>query len=137
MTSEAIRITGLSEFQRNLKTLDNDLPKALRMAFNTAAEVVATDARGAVKVQSGRAQGSVKVRSTQKASRIVGGGNKAPYYPWLDFGGKVGRKRSVHRPFLKHGRYIYNAYFDNQPRYAQLLEQGLLDVAARAGVVID
>lgn len=137
MSTEAIRVTGLKEFQRNLKKLDADLPKALRMAFNGAADVVVKDASGRVKRKSGRAAGSVKARSTQTASRVVGGGNKAPYYPWLDFGGKVGRNRSVTRPFLKHGRYIYDAYFDNQARYAELLERGLLDVAAAAGVEVE
>jgi hypothetical protein len=130
-------VVGLREFQRNLKKLDADLPKALRVAFNGAADVVVTDARRRVATRSGRARGTVKARSTQTASRVVGGGNKAPYYPWLDFGGKVGRARSVSRPFLKHGRYIYDAYFDNQARYAQLMERALLDVAASAGVEVD
>lgn len=136
MSGEAIRVTGLKEFQRNLKKLDDDLPKALRMAFNGAADVVVQDARPRVAHRSGRAASTVKARSTQTASRVVGGGNKAPYYPWLDFGGKVGRARSVSRPFLKHGRYIYDAYFDNQSRYGELLEQGLLEVAAAAGVEV-
>lgn len=137
MTGEAIRVTGLREFRANLKKLDNDLPKALRMAFNGAADVVVNDARPRVARRSGKAAGTVKARSTQTASRVVGGGNKAPYYPWLDFGGRVGRNRSVTRPFLKEGRYIYDAYFDNRARYGELLEQGLLDVAASAGVVIE
>ena len=137
MSAEAIRVTGLAEFRRNLKTLDSELPKALRMAFNGAADIVVNDARPRVKRRSGRAAASVKARSTQTASRVVGGGNKAPYYPWLDFGGRVGRARSVSRPFLKNGRYIYDAYFDNRARYAELLEQGLLDVAASAGVGVE
>lgn len=137
MTGEAIRVTGLREFRQNLKKLDADLPKALRMAFNGAADIVVTDARPRVARRSGKAAGTVKARSTQTASRVVGGGNKAPYYPWLDFGGRVGRNHSVTRPFLKNGRYIYDAYFDNRARYGELLEQGLLDVAASAGVVIE
>lgn len=137
MSGEAIRVTGLREFQRSLKKLDADLPKALRIAFNGAADVVVNDARPRVAKRSGKAASTVKARSTQTASRVVGGGNKAPYYPWLDFGGRVGRAHSVTRPFLKHGRYIYDAYFDNQSRYGELLEQGLLDVAASAGVVIE
>src|SRR3546814_5568401 len=54
VTTEAIRITGLREFQRNLKRLDSELPKALRMAFNTAADVVADDARQEIGRASGR-----------------------------------------------------------------------------------
>lgn len=137
MTQEAIRVTGLAEFVRDLKRLDADLPKALRVAFNGCADIVVNDARSSIPSRSGKARSSVKARSTQAASRVVGGSKKVPYYPWLDFGGKVGRGRSVSRPFLKHGRYIYNAYFDNRNRYVELLEQSLLDVARQAGVEVD
>jgi hypothetical protein len=135
--ADPIKIEGLAEFTRNLKRLDTDLPKALRIAFNACADVVVADARGSIPTRSGKAKASVKARSTSTASRIVGGSTKVPYYPWLDFGGHVGRRRSVRRPFLKEGRYIYAAYFDNQARYAELVEQALLDVARQAGVEID
>jgi hypothetical protein len=135
--TDAIKIEGLAAFTRNLKKLDTDLPKALRMAFNGCADVVVNDARQSIPTKSGKAKASVKSRSTSTASRVVGGSNKVPYYPWLDFGGKVGKGGSVRRPFIKHGRYIYNAYFDNQKRYAELVEKSLLDVARQAGVEID
>ncbi|WP_020385881.1 HK97 gp10 family phage protein [Kribbella catacumbae] len=135
--TDAIKIDGLAEFTRNLKKLDSDLPKALRMAFNAAAEVVVTDARQGIPTKSGKAKASVNARSTASASRVVGGSKRVPYYPWLDFGGRVGKGRSVSRPFIKHGRYIYNAYFDNQARYAELVEQALLDVARQAGIEVD
>lgn len=135
--TEAIKIAGLSEFTRNLKKLNSDLPKALRVAFNGCAQVVVDDATPKIPTLSGKAKRSVKARSTASASRIVGGSNKVPYYPWLDFGGKVGRDRSVSRPFIKHGRYIYDAYFDNQSRYAELVERALLDACRNAGVEVD
>lgn len=134
---EPIKIEGLAQFTKNLKTLDRDLPKALRMAFNTAADVVVQDARPRIPTKSGKAKASVKARSTATASRVVGGSTRVPYYPWLDFGGRVGRSKSVRRPFLKEGRYIYRAYFSNQARYAELVETALLDVARQAGVEID
>ena len=135
--TDAIAIAGLAEFTRNLKKLDTDLPKALRVAFNGCANIVVDDAKPKVPSKSGKAKASIKARSTASASRIVGGSNKVPYYPWLDFGGKVGKGRSIGRPFIKHGRYIYNAYFDNRPRYVELLEQSLLDVIRQAGIEVD
>lgn len=135
--TEAIKIEGLDQFRANLKAMDRELPKALRLAFNAAAEIVVQDARPRVPSKSGRARASVKARSTQAYSRVAGGGNKAPYYPWLDFGGRVGRAKSVSRPFLKDGRYIYDAYFRNKARYGEVLEKALLDVAAQAGVVVE
>lgn len=135
--AEAIRIDGLKQFRANLKAMDSALPKALRLAFNEAADIVVTDARGRVPARSGNARGSVKARSTQTYSRVVGGGNKAPYYPWLDFGGRVGRNRSVRRPFIKDGRYIYDAYHRNRNRYVEVLQDALVQVAREAGIEVD
>jgi hypothetical protein len=134
---DPIQVTGLREFSRNLKKLDSDLPKALRIALNQAADIVVSDARPKVPRKSGRAAASIKARSTRTASRVVGGSNRAPYYPWLDFGGRVGRNKSVRRAFLKEGRYIYKSYFDNSDEFAKVLEEALLDVARQAGVEVD
>lgn len=133
MSAPELRIEGLKEFNRSLKALDSELPKAVRLALNSAADVVVSDAKPRVPSKGGRARGTVKARSTRTESRVVGGGNRAPYYPWLDFGGRVGRRHSVKRPFLKHGRYIYNAYFRNRGEYQKVMEAELLDVAKRAG----
>lgn len=135
--ADPIKIVGLDEFRNNLRTLDRELPKALRLAFNEAADIVVQDARPRVPSKSGKARGSVKVRSTQSAVRISGGGNKAPYYPWLDFGGRVGRKKATVRPFLKDGRYIYHAYFRNTTRFTEVLERNLLKVAEQAGIEVE
>lgn len=135
--TDAVKIDGLAQFTRNLKKLDTDLPKALRVAFNGCADVVVNDARGSIPTKSGKAKASVKSRSTSTASRVVGGSKSVPYYPWLDFGGRVGKGGSVKRPFIKHGRYIYNAYFDNRAKYAVLVEKALLDVARQAGIEVD
>lgn len=136
--ADSIQITGLKEFRSGLKAMHKDLPKALRVAFNDAADVVVMDARPKIPSRSGRAKGSVKARSTQTSSRVVGGGNKAPHYPWLDFGGRVGRRNSVKRPFLKEGRYIYNAYFRNKRsgRYQEILSDGLIKVGRDAGIEV-
>lgn len=134
---EPIRVQGLAEFSRNLKKLDSDLPKALRIALNDAADVVVGEARPRVPRRSGRAAASIKARSTRTAARVQEGGRRAEYMPWLDFGGRVGRNRSVRRPFIKEGRYIYRAYFDNSSRFQAVLEQALIDVARSAGIEVE
>lgn len=133
---DPVRIEGLREFQRGLKSLDRDLPKALRLAFNDAADIVISDARPRVPSRSGRAKGTVRARSTQTAARVTGGGSRAPYYPWLDFGGRVGRRRSVRRPFLSEGRYIYRAFYDNRPRFLDAMTDAIMKVARSAGIEI-
>lgn len=137
--TEAIKITGLNEFVKNLKSLDRDLPKAVRKAFNEAADVVVADARPRVPRRSGRAQRSVRSRSTQTAARVVGGGNKAPHYPWLDFGGRVGKGQSVRRPFKRDGRYIYRSYFEKKSsgEFERIMTKALVDVADSAGIAVD
>lgn len=136
--TEPIRITGLREFSRDLKRLDSDLPKALRVAMNEAAELVVGDARPMVPSRSGRARKSMKAASTRTKVRVKAGGSRAPYYPWLDFGGRVGRKQSVERAVFKEGRYLYRSYFDLRQRgtFGDVLERALLDVARQAGVEV-
>lgn len=139
MAAEPVKVEGLDSFRKSLKVLDRDLPKALRLAFNEAADVVVSEATRKIPRRSGRAQRSVKAKSTQSAARISGGGNKAPYYPWLDFGGRVGRNKSIIRPFKKEGRYIYDAYHRKSAsgEFAAVLERTLTNVARSAGVEVD
>lgn len=133
--TDAIRIDGLDQFVRSLKTLDNDLPKVLRVAFNGAGQEIITEARGKVPSKTGRAKGSVRASSTQKAFRITGGSKKVPYYAWLDFGGKI--PRGGRRPFRREGRYIYASYFKHRDGLAGRLEDALLTAARSAGVEVD
>lgn len=134
--SARVEIRGLREFQRALRDIDRDAPKALRVALNQATDLVVTETRARVPSRSGRARGSVLARSTQRAARIAAGGRRAPYYPWLDFGGRVGPQRAVRRPWRKDGRYLYPTYHANKDRYQAMLEEALTDVARSAGVEV-
>jgi hypothetical protein len=124
--------------------MDKDLPKALRMAFNDAADTVADDARARVPSDTGKARKSVKTASTQSYARIRGGGNRAPYYPWLDFGGQIGARsgrkqgRRGKRPWLPKGRYIYNAYFKHRDSgdFQESLSESIIKVAKSAGLEV-
>jgi hypothetical protein len=133
---DPIKVEGLREFSQSLKRLDSDMPKVLRLGLNSVADVVVNEARPRVASRSGKARRSVKAKSTRTAVRVAGGGARVPYYPWLDWGGKVGRGGSVVRPYLKQGRYIYRAYFGNRDRFGQLLEDVLVDVARQAGLEV-
>jgi len=132
---EPVRITGLSAFNRSLRKLDRDLPKGLRVALNEAADVVVSDARPRVPRRSGRAAASIKAQSTRTTVRVAAGGARVPYYPWLDFGGRVGRKKSVKRAFFKEGRYLYPAYrrARDSGEFERVLAKALSGVAQDAG----
>lgn len=137
--ADAIRIEGLKEFSRALKKVDNDLPKGLRLAANSAADLVVRDAQPKVPTgpgKGGHASSSVKAASTRTAARVQGGGKRYPYYPWLDFGGGVGPHKASKRPYLKKGRYIWKSYADNQDRVTTQLADALTQVAVDAGLEV-
>jgi hypothetical protein len=134
--AELIKIDGLAAFSRNLRKLDKDLPKALRLALNEATNLVVDEAARRVPTRTGRAKASLKAKSTRTESRIAGGSNRVPYYAWLDFGGRTGRRRSVQRAFLPDGRYLYAAYYDKKHQFDAALSRGLLQVAQQAGIEV-
>lgn len=134
MGRERVRITGLREFQQALRKMDAGLPKLLRVAFNKASALVIDYARPRVPSRSGAARGSLKVRSSQREARIAAGGRRAPHYPWLDFGGRVGRNDSVRRPFLTEGRYIYPGLKANRDEITEVMSTALAELARDAGI---
>lgn len=136
IAEDPIRVTGLKEFNRALRKLDQDLPKATRKALNEAADVVADWARPRVPVRTGRAQRSVRASSTRTQARVTGGGARVPWYPWLDFGGRVGRRRAVHRAFLPGGRFIYAGYEATKEQAYDAMVRALTEVAEGAGLAV-
>ena len=133
-SSARIEITGIKEFQASLRLMDSDLPKRLRIALNQASELVIDKARGQVPTRTGAARASLKVRSSQREARVAAGGRKAPYYPWLDFGGRTGRNKSVKRAFLQEGRYIFPSLRKNRDEITQVMVTAIADLARDAGL---
>jgi hypothetical protein len=132
--AEQIRVEGLRELNRSLRQVSRELPRALRVALNEAVEVVAEAARDEVPELTGAAAASIVPRSTRTAARIKAGGRRAPHYPWLDFGGSVGPQKSVHRPFIREGRYLFPAYAEHRDEMVAKLEEALVEVALSAGL---
>lgn len=130
---DPIKVDGLAKFSRDLRKVDAELPKALRVSFNRAAGIVVDWAQPRVPRRSGRASRSVKARSTRTAVRVAAGGPRVPYFPWLDFGGKVGRRRSVDRPYKKSGRYLWAGYAANRDQVADVMADELRKVASSTG----
>lgn len=132
----AITINGLRELQGALKAAENATPKMLRLALNEAAGVVLDHARPQVPSKTGAARGSMKVRSTQREARVAAGGRKALYYPFLDFGGAVGRNNSVKRPFYQEGRYIYPTLRKRHEEIIGSMAEALAGVVRDAGLEV-
>lgn len=137
MAREMIEIDGLRQFARSLKAMDSDLPKALRIGFNEAVQIVVDTARPRVPRRTGRAAGSLKAQSTRTAARIAAGGRRAPYFPWLDFGGAGPGNRPARRPFYTDGRYVWKAYAEKRDEVRDRLERALVELAESAGLGVE
>lgn len=132
--ADAVKVTGLRELQEALKAINGEAQKEIRLVLNAAIGPIAEEARRGVPRRSGRAATSIKVQSGQREARIKAGGARAAYYPWLDFGGTVGRGRSVDRPFRPEGRYLYPAYRRRREDMVQAVAAGLVALIERHGL---
>ena len=120
----------VSELQTALRDVSDEIGDLVRSLMEDIAKDVATDARNRVPHRTGRAAASYKALGTE-----ISFGDGVPYVPWLEFGGRVGRKESVKRPYKPKGRYVYPAIAENAADVAEkidsLIEQvtgGFLEV---------
>lgn len=134
--ADPIKITGLAEFNRNLRKMSSELPKELRLVLNESADVVVDWARPKIPTVSGAARATLKAKSTRTEARVQGGSTRVPYYPWLDFGGKVGRNRSVARPFYSDGRYIYAGLHATREDIVSVMTDGVVRLVRSAGLEV-
>lgn len=116
--------------------MDRDLPKALRIAMNAGAQLVVDVAKPRVPQRSGAAAASIRVVSTRTEARVRAGGARVPYYPWLDFGGAVGKGKKTKRAFFKSGRYLWAAFAEKSRdgEIQAVISRSLGDIARDAGV---
>jgi hypothetical protein len=133
--SDRITIRGIKELQRALKRMDADLPKLLRVTFNEASALVINYAEARMPSVTGAARASLKARSSQREARVALGGRKAPYAPWLDFGGQ-GRVagRPPARPFQREGRYVYAGLRAENDRITDMMDKALHDLITSSGL---
>lgn len=129
-----ISVRGLDELRKALAKADKDLAKDLGAAGKRAADVVVPAAQARTPVRSGRARDSLRAVTVRGGGAIRGGGAKAPYFPWLDYGGRVGRKRSVVRDYIKGGRIVYPAIDEKRDAAVDVYFDAMNDLLRRAGL---
>lgn len=137
---ELISMKGLDEFKTGLRKIDSSLPALVKRIADDSAKQVVTKVKPLIPLgpaAHGHLRGSVKVASTQTGVRVAYGGSSFPYAPWLDFGGNVGRKKSVKRPFIKSGRYVWPVYKSLQSKVQNDLRNGLQELADQNGIEIN
>lgn len=131
----SVEVKGLKELNRHLKDAGDGMQKELGKAGKAAAEVVAAAARARTPVRSGRARDSVRAGASSGGGVVRAGGAKVPYFAWLDWGGAVGRNKSVVREFRKEGRIIYPALGDKRAEVIESYERGVHEVLQKAGLL--
>jgi hypothetical protein len=136
VTKPSIRVEGLLQLQKSLKAIDAQAPKGLRLANNEAANLLVTRTRPLIPRRTGRAAKALKASSTRTAARVTMGSSRARYLPFLDFGGRVGPRNSVRRPFIPQGRYLFPTLVRIGPEVTDVLEKALDRVARDAGLEV-
>jgi hypothetical protein len=135
-----VEVRGLRELGSAFKAVDAGLPKELKGAFLGIAQRVVGVAQQKMKHVSGRSQSSVKPQASARGAAISFGGSAAPYEPWLDFGGSVGRGHvdrrgggAIKRPIVKGGRYVYPAIAEEHEFIVHQVNEAIETVAKHAG----
>lgn len=116
-----VQVEGLNKFARSMRKVDATFPARMRAGLNLAAAEVAAEARSRVPKKSGTLAGTIRPSSTTRQARVSMGGKRAPYAGFIEFGGNVGRKKSVHREFIPGGRYLFPAFKDKRKQVEVLL----------------
>lgn len=134
--SVRVEIEGLTKAIGSLRTFERRIPGMVREVESESAQRVASAAR--LRVPSGPAAGghaAGSVRST--GSQVVAGGTRFPYFPWLDFGGSVGRNNSVNRRFIRSGRYIWRSFAENKQIIEGQMEDAVVETGRSSGLGVN
>lgn len=135
MVFKAVTVKGLGEFNAALRRVP-ELTDAMRSEVShDAADLAHGWALGRIPRRTGRAAESLRLKRYGLLWGLSGGDARtAPYYPWLDFGGRTGRKRSVKRQFIEGGRYIYPGFAATVGEAQRLMTAAVEKMLNRAGL---
>ena len=132
MADAKVEIHGLKELSVAFRRVDKTLVGELKVSFRGLAEHVVGVIIGRMPRRSGKAVASVKPRGTTRGAAIAFGGTKAPYMPWLDFGGSTGRGHrpgvagsgAIKRDMIPDGRYVYPGIAQSRPEIERAVDAG-------------
>lgn len=138
MPNPRIQVRNMRDVTAALRRSGTEGRKNLKRYLLPISQGVVAAAARKVPRRSGAAAGSLSATATDTGARVSFGGTKAPYYPWLDFGGTVGKGHepgrswsgSVERPFISHGRYVYPTIDEQR----EDIEQAAMDAILRAAI---
>lgn len=104
-----VRARGLDGFTHELEVAQDRLIDGVRSLMSELADETADDAR--TRARRGQKTGA-SMNSIRAMGPVVRAGDDVPWYGFADFGGRVGRNRSIHRTYIKGGRWLFPAVRD-------------------------
>ena len=136
-----VTVEGLDELRKALRKADKETAKAVAQAGKKAADIVAQAAKSRVPLgATGRARASVRAVVVNGGGGVKGGGPKAPYFGYLDYGNIVNHRHGVGRgdsqkalPFKREGRIVYPTLAANRAQVIATYEKALDDALRAAG----
>lgn len=137
MSKHKIQIDGLDALSRSLRDVGKKAPKEIKGFTTEVANLILVKGRALVPSRSGKARRSWRAVGSAKGASVEYGGAGAPYMGWLDHGGRVGRKKSVLRPYLRAGRYLYPTIAKYKPQTQKIADEAMADIARSAGLKVD
>lgn len=139
MTSKTFKIEtdGLNELRSAFRRLGRGGNKEIKEFTIAAATLIVKKGRPMVPRRRGKARRSWAVSSDAKGAKVTYGGPTAPYMSWLDFGGRVGRRKSVLRPYIPSGRYLYPTVGKYQKQIRAMADETLAEMAENSGLKVD
>lgn len=137
MPAQGVYIQNLRDVQRWFAEFEPALQPVLRDELWKAADTTVKWAIvSRVPQRSGDAAASVRASSTARSVFINAGGSKAPYFPWLDFGGTLrptGRRyNTITRARIQRGRYVYPGIDQATPALATSAEKAVRTTIQKA-----
>lgn len=133
---QPIRIDGLKDAQSALRAIDDGLGKVLRQTLNVGSALVVKETLPWMPRRTGRAQASVRASSTQNKARVTEGSNKAPYVPWLDFGGRRPGDSAPRKNWGHAGRYVWRTLGVHNDEIMEELSTALVALVRSVGLEV-
>lgn len=139
-----VEVRGIRELRSAMRRFDTEMPGKLKDGMRGIAEDVVSRTASKVPRRSGAAVGSLRPRASQTGAAIAFGGQAAPYFPWLDFGGTTGIGHrpgvpwsgSIKREWLGNpkgsGRYVYPTIEEMGPEIEKRIGGIVARTATRA-----
>lgn len=131
-SSESIRITGLNEFIKEIKRLDDaTLTKELKNAHYEVASVVVNKARQTTSTRlENKAAGSLRASRTSNRAQITYGGPAYPYAMGAEFGSNRYRQFRPHRGRV--GYFLYPAIRASSHEILEIYKRAIDDIFHKA-----